>query len=120
MLSPDRVNQILTLGKAGWSARDIAPRIGHSPKTIRDYLAGRRTAGVTARPPSMFTDLIASYCRQRLAEDPHLLRSTLFKEITELGFTASRATFYRELARWQMPASRAPSPARRGVEQELA
>lgn len=120
MLPRDRVEQILTLGKAGWSVSAIAAHLGHSQTTIRDYLAGRRTAGVRAQRPGTFTDLIASYCRQRFAEDSHLRPSTLFKEVTELGFTASRATFYREMTQRRLtPSSRAQSPAPQAAEQEL-
>jgi hypothetical protein len=97
MLPRDRAGQILTLGKAGWSVRAIADQLGHSQPTIRDYLSGRRTPGVRAPRPSLLTDLLAGYCRQRFAEDPHLRPSTLFNEVSELGFRGSRSTFYREL-----------------------
>jgi hypothetical protein len=118
MLPPDRVKQILTLGKAGWSAPAIAAHLGHSQVTVRDYLAGRRTAGVRVQRPGLFTDLIASYCQQRFAEDSHLRPSVLFKEVSELGYTASRATFYRHLTHRRIsPASRRELPARQAAEQ---
>lgn len=117
MLPPDRVKQILTLGNAGWSAPAIAAHLGHSQVTVRDYLAGRRTAGVRAQRPGLFTDLIADYCQQRFAEDSHLRPSVLFKEVSELGFTASRATFYRQLTQRRLtPASRRKPPARQAAE----
>src|SRR6266496_6309877 len=97
MLPSDRVKQILTLGKAGWSAPAIAAQLGHSHVTVRAYLTGRREAGVRTQRPGRFTDRIADYCQQRFAEDSHLRASVLFKEVVELGFTASRATFYRQL-----------------------
>jgi hypothetical protein len=105
MLPPDRVKQILTLGKAGWSAPAIAAQLGHSHVTVRAYLTGRRAAGVRAQRPGMFTDRIADYCQQRFADDPHLPAIAVFKEVVELGYTASRATFYRQLAqgRLRMP-----------------
>jgi len=100
MLSPDRVQQIFTLGAAGVPTRAIARRLGHSPQTVRDYLHQRRTPGVRAvSRPGLFTDLFADYCRQRLAEDPDLRPSSLFRELTGLGFGASRSTFYRGLTR---------------------
>ncbi len=116
MLPQDRAEKILTLGKAGWSVRAIATQLGHSEQTIRDYLTGRKTPGVRTPRPSLLTDLLASYCRQRFAEDPHLRPSTLFTEVTELGFKASRSTFYRELTerRWRRAASRNPLPSRPG------
>jgi hypothetical protein len=98
MLSQDRAEQILALGNAGWSVRAIADQLGHSQPTIRDYLNGRRTPGLRARRPSRLTDPLANYCRQRLAEDPHLRPNTLFTEVIELGFSGGRSTFYREIA----------------------
>ncbi len=94
MLPRDRAEKILTLGKAGWPVRAIADQLGHSEPTIRAYLSGRTTPGVRAPRPSLLTDPLAGYCRQRFAEDPHLRPSTLFTELTELGFQASRSTFY--------------------------
>lgn len=118
MLPRDRAEKILTLGNAGWSVSAIAARLGHSEPTIRDYLAGRRTPGVRAPRPSLLTDLLAGYCRQRLAEDPHLRPSTLFNEVTELGFTASRSTFYRELTQRRLaPSSHAQSTAAQDLDE---
>lgn len=100
MLSPDRVRQILTLSAAGMPVRAIARQLGHSPQTVRDYLHQRRTPGVRAvSRPGLFTDLFADYCRQRFAEDPDLRPSSLFRELTGLGFGGSRSTFYRGLTR---------------------
>jgi TniQ len=100
MLSPDRVRQIFTLSAAGMPARAIARQLGHSPQTVRDYLHQRRTPGVRAvSRPGLFTDLFADYCRQRFAEDPDLRPSSLFRELTGLGFGGSRSTFYRGLTR---------------------
>lgn len=107
MLPRERAEKIISLGKAGWSVPAIAAQLGHSEPTIRAYLAGRRTPGIRAPRPSLLTDLFASYCRQRLVEDPHLRPSTLFNEVTELGFKGSRSTFYREMAQLQ-PGSPAP------------
>ncbi len=120
MLPRDRAEKILTLGAAGWSVPAIAAHLGHSEPTIRDYLAGRRTPGVRAPRPSLLTDLFAGYCRQRFAEDPHLRPSTLFNEVTELGFKASRSTFYRELTQRRLaPSSHAQSPAQQAAAQDL-
>jgi hypothetical protein len=100
MLSPDRVRQIFTLSAAGVPVRAIARQLGHSPQTVRDYLHQRRTPGVRAvSRPDLFTDVFADYCRQRFAEDPDLRPSSLFHELTGLGFGGSRSTFYRGLTR---------------------
>ncbi|MFJ9364431.1 TniQ family protein [Nocardia sp. NPDC101769] len=112
MLPRDRAEKILTLGKAGWSADTLAQQLGHSPTTIRDYLNGRKTPGVPAPRMHLLTDALADYSRQRLAEDPHLRPNALFKELKELGFQASRATFYRELRHHRLLTStdRRPHP----------
>ena len=121
MLPRDRAEKILTLGKAGWPVRAIADQLGHSEPTIRGYLSGRTTPGVRAPRPSLLTDPLAGYCRQRFAEDPHLRPSTLFNELTELGFRASRTTFYRELTRRRLsPPGRRQSPAQEDPPQILA
>lgn len=121
MLPPDRAEKILTLSEAGWSVPAIAAQLGHSEQTIRDYLTGRRTPGVRASRPSLLTDLFASYCRQRFAEDPHLRPSTLFTEITELGcFKASRSTFYRELTQRRLAPRGHPQPLTQQARQDLA
>ncbi|WP_197084723.1 TniQ family protein, partial [Saccharothrix sp. ST-888] len=99
MLTRERAEKILTLHAAGWPVQAIADHTGHSHQTIRDYINGRRTPGIRAPRPSLLTDPLASYCRQRLAEDPHLRPSVLFKEVAGLGFQGSRATFYRALDR---------------------
>src|SRR5688500_13485950 len=117
MLPQDRAEKILALSEAGWSVRAIADQLGHSQQTIRGYLNGHRTPGVRAPRPRLLTDPLADYCRQRLSEDPHLRPSTLFNEVLELGFSGSRATFYRELAQrqlsppdhWRPPARQDPA-----------
>ncbi len=100
MLSPNRVEQIFTLSAAGMPTRAIARQLGHSPQTVRAYLHQHRTPGARAvTRPGLFTDLFADYCRQRFTEDPDLRPSSLFRELTGLGFPASRSTFYRGLTR---------------------
>ncbi|MFI9605070.1 hypothetical protein ACIHCX_35540 [Streptomyces sp. NPDC052043] len=42
------------------------------------------------------------YCRQRLADDPHLWASTLFDEVVELGYEGAYSTFTRALRRYQV------------------
>ncbi|GAA0571075.1 hypothetical protein GCM10010390_87850 [Streptomyces mordarskii] len=59
--------------------------------------------------------LFLPYCRQRLADDPHLWASTLFDEVTALGYQGAYSTFTRALRRYQVrppcakPFSRASS-----------
>jgi hypothetical protein len=97
MLPRERAEKILTLHAAGWSVRAIADQLGHSQITIRNYINGHRKPGTPAPRPSLLTDPLADYCRQRLVDDPHLRPSRLFKEVADLGFQGSRATFYRAL-----------------------
>jgi hypothetical protein len=120
MLPKDRAEKILTLGDAGWSVRAIADQLGHSEQTIRDYLNGRRTPGTRAPRPSLLTDPLAAYCRQRFAEDPHLRPSALFTEVTELGFQASRSTFYRELIERRLAPRGQPQSLTQQARHDLA
>ena len=117
MLSPGRVQQIFTLRAAGVPTRAIARQLGHSPQTVRDYLHQRKTPGARAvSRPDLFTDVFADYCRQRFTEDPDLRPSSLFRELTGLGFGASRSTFYRGLTRRLLsPPSRQQSQTREQI-----
>ncbi|MEX5713413.1 hypothetical protein AB1484_35625 [Parafrankia sp. FMc6] len=120
MLPRDRAEKILTLGEAGWSAQAIADQLGHSPQTIRSYLTRRTTPGVRVPRPSPLTDPLANFCRQRLAEDPHLRPSTLFTEVTELGFQASRSTFYRALTQLRLSPTHRQSVTQENSAPDLA
>jgi transposase len=58
-------------------------------------------------------DPYAVYCRERLAEDPHLWATTLFDELLELGYDRSYPTFTRQLrARGLRPPCEACRPAK--------
>ena len=109
MLPRDRAELILALGQAGWSVDAIAGQLGYSPTTIRSYLTGRTKPGVRTARPRLLTDALADYSRQRLTEDPQLRPHALFNELKELGFQASKATFYRETQQLRQPVEQ-PSP----------
>jgi predicted transcriptional regulator len=103
VLPQDRAEQIIALSKDGVSGREIARLLGHSPATVRSYVNGQTIPG--SRAPSLrdkFTGVFADYCRQRLADDPHLQCSMLLSELADLGFKGSRATFYRGLTSYQL------------------
>jgi hypothetical protein len=119
MLSQDRAEKILALGKAGWSADAIAKQLGHSPTTVRSYLSGRTTPGIPTTRTRLFTHDLADYSRQRLTEDPHLRLRTLFDELKELGLQASRATVYRELRQFRQPEPTPPEPVTAGPMLDL-
>jgi hypothetical protein len=101
MLPRARAEQILADHAAGKPAREIARAYGHNPKTIRDYVSGRRTPGAVTPRTDDFVPYIA-YCRQRLADDPHLRTTALLTEITSLGFPGTQRSFYRALQRYEI------------------
>ena len=93
MLTWEDCVEAQALHAKGWSISAIAAHTGHDRKTIRAYLNGERRPGERkpARPEGLaeFVD----YCRQRLADDPHLWLTTLFDEVVELGYTGSYQAF---------------------------
>jgi TniQ len=99
MLPRDRAELIVAEYAAGKPVRLIAETYGHSITTIRDYAHGRRTPGEPAARADDFAPF-ASYCRQRLADDPHLRTPALLAELSRLGRGSSRATLYRSLERY--------------------
>ena len=85
------------LHRRGWTISAIARHLGRDRKTIRAYLRGDREAGVRAPAAADLFGPFAAYCRARLAEDPHLWATTLFDEVTALGYDRSYPTFTRQL-----------------------
>ncbi len=79
--------------------RAIARQLGHSPPTVRAYLHQRRTPAAgpsqpACSPTSSPTTAASGSPRTRTCGP-----AALFRELTELGFRGSRATFYRGLTR---------------------
>jgi len=101
MLPRDRAQQIIADHAAGKPVRAIARTYGHNPKTVRNYVSGRRTPGEATARSDDFAPFI-TYCRQRLADDPHLRAAALLAEITSLGFPGTQRTFYRALERHEV------------------
>ncbi|MEV6332861.1 IS21 family transposase [Streptomyces sp. NPDC051909] len=89
------------LRRQGWTISAIARHLGRDRKTIRAYLNGERVPGHRQQGPDAFVPFL-EYCRQRLTDDPHLWASTLFDEITELGYPGAYSTFTRALRRYQV------------------
>ena len=85
------------LHRQGWTISAIARHLGRDRKTIRVYLRGDREAGVRAPAAANPFRPFAAYCKARLAEDPHLWATTLFDEVTALGYDRSYPTFTRQL-----------------------
>ncbi|MHB9856681.1 terminase gpP N-terminus-related DNA-binding protein [Streptomyces sp. YIM S03343] len=71
MLSREEDVDAHALRRQGWTISAIARHLGRDRKTIRAYLNGERVAGYRRQPPDAFVPLL-DYCRQRLADDPHL------------------------------------------------
>lgn len=97
-LPRDRAEQILADHAAGKSVREIAEAYGHSITTIRTYVNGLRMPGEHAARADDFAPFV-SYCRRRLADDPHLRTPALLAELSCLGLGNSRATLYRAMER---------------------
>ena len=83
------------LRRRGWTISAIARHLGRDRKTIRAYLAGERTPGVRASAADDWFAPFGVYLAARFAEDPHVWATTLYDEVTELGFDRSYPTFTR-------------------------
>ena len=66
--------------------------------TARDYGHGQRTPGGPAARHDDFSPF-APYCRQRLADDPHLRAADLQAEVSHLGLRSTARAFCRALGR---------------------
>ena len=102
MLTWENCVEAQALRTKGWSITAIANHLGHDRKTIRAYLNGERRPGerTPARPEAMAEFL--DYCRQRLADDPHLWSTTLFDEVAALGFGGSYQAFTAAIRRHEL------------------
>lgn len=101
MLTRESAELILTEHAAGTSIRAIAKTHGHSPRIVGKYVHGRRVPGEVYTAPDALAPFTA-YCRQRLADDPHLRAVTLLAEINALGYPGNRRRLYRGVARHQI------------------
>ena len=98
----------------GWTISAIARHLGHDRRTIRAYLFGGRVAGERARAGDDPFDRFVDYVRERLREDPHLWATTLFDELSALGFEQSYPSLTRQIRdRGLRPACEACRPAHR-------
>ena len=102
MLPRDRAEQILADHAAGNPAGAIAKARGCSPATVRAYVNGLRTPGEPAPRADGFAPF-AAYCRQRLADDPHLRTPALLTELSALGIGNAGQ---RSTTHWTATASR--------------
>jgi transposase len=97
MLAWELVVEAQALRSQGWTVSAIARHLGVTRTTVRAYLSGERTPGVrSSAAPDRFAEY-AEYCRLRLVADPHLWATTLFDEVTALGYGGSYPSFTRAL-----------------------
>lgn len=101
------------LRRQGWTISAIARHLGRDRKTIRAYLNGEQEAGQRRLAPDGFAPYL-EYCRQRLADDPHLWATALFDEIVELGYRGGYSTFTRGLRRYDVRPHCDPCHSTRG------
>ena len=101
LLSHEEYMEAVELRRRGWSAARIAQRLGRDRKTVRSYLAGQRTPGNRQPARDDFLRFLP-YCRQRLADDPHLPAVMLFDEIAALGYPGGYSTLTRALRRHEV------------------
>src|SRR3954451_6572365 len=80
MLTWENCVEAQALRTNGWSISAIATHLGHDRKTIRAYLNGERVPGERRPARAEAMEDFLAYCRQRLADDPHLWSTTLFDE----------------------------------------
>jgi transposase len=92
--------EIHALAARGWTVAAISRHTGCDPKTIRKYLTGPAAAR-RERAPSCL-EPFRDYLVARLAEDPHVDGSVLFRELAAVGFDRSYPTLVRELRRLQL------------------
>jgi transposase len=97
MLTQEEDVEIHALRKQGWSIAAIARHTGRDRKTVRAYLTGQRDAGVRASMAEDVFDRFEPYVRQRLLDDHGLWASTLFDEVTVLGYDQAYQTFTRKI-----------------------
>ena len=97
MLAWEALVEAQALRAQGWSISAIARHVGVSRLTVRRYLNGERVPGQRARTVLDPFEEFAGYCRQRLADDPHLWATTLFDEVLELGYAGSYQSFTRAI-----------------------
>lgn len=97
MLTQGEVVEAQALRRRGWTISAIARHLGRDRKTVRAYLNGEREPGKRKLVgPDTFV-VVEEYCRVRLRQDPHLPATTLFEEVTGLGFGGAYSSFTRAI-----------------------
>jgi transposase len=97
----DCYQHILILKAQGLSSYEIAPRVGLSARTVRQWLADGVNTQKRRRRPSPL-DAYAPYVRKRW-EEGEQRGVRLYQEIQEKGYTGSERAVHRYLNRWRSP-----------------
>lgn len=96
MLTREEDVEAHALRKRGWSISAIARHLGRDRKTIAKQLKPGARAGARTRPEDPFARFVP-YIVARLTDDKHLWTTVLYRELVELGFSASYQTLTREI-----------------------
>src|SRR5659263_557379 len=119
MLTWETTVEAQALYARGWTKSAIARHLGINRRTVRAYLKGQQVPGQRVRSePEVFAPF-AEYARLRLADDPHLWASTLFDELTALGYAGSYPSFTRALRMRRLRPHCEPCAASRGRDAGL-
>jgi hypothetical protein len=84
MLTWENCVEAQALRTKGWSISASANHLGHDRKTIRANLNGERRPGERRPARAEAMEDFLGYCRQRLADDPHLWSTTFFPSMFEV------------------------------------
>jgi len=94
MLTQEDDVEIHALARRGWSVSAIARHTGRDRKTVRRYLA---ESALVREPGPSCLEPYRAYLKERFDEDAHVLATTLYRELTGLGFDRSYPTLVREI-----------------------
>jgi transposase len=97
MLTYGEAVEVHALRNRGWSYVAIGRHIGRDWRTVKAYLEGRSRPGVRRRAEPDPLERFVPYVKARFVDDPHVWSSTLFDEVTELGYDRSYPSFARQL-----------------------
>jgi len=119
MLTWETTVEAQALFGQGWTISVIARHLGINRRTVRTYLSGGRVPGRRAgSSPQLFAPF-AEYARLRLAADPHLWATTLFDELSQLGYAGAYPSLTRALRAGRLRPHCEPCSASRGRDHAL-
>ena len=98
MIDEETWMELRALHRQGWSISALAQEFNLNRRTVRRYVDAGQTPAYPVRAcPADLTEEQAAYLRRRLATCSKLRATTLFREITELGYEASYVSFARRV-----------------------